>query len=127
MGCLISIEEEIEAIRFVDFPTRPKKVEKVVRIDRTVMARIDATTVATNRVNKNFAYMPGNSMDDVVHGLFSLGMISKAAMDSHISYARECQKVSDEKFAATNLRKSAKLLGISLTNAQIAKIEKAES
>ena len=126
MGCLISIEQEIETIRFVDFPNRPKSVEKVVRIDNLIMARINSTTAATNRVNKNFAYLPDSSrMDDVVRGLFLLGMISESAMESHIAHCKARGDASNRRYAAERMLENAKTLGLPLTKAQMAKIEQA--
>ncbi len=123
MGMLISPQAEIEAIRFVPFKSRAMKAEKVVCIDNTIIVRLNATTAASNRVN-NFAYLPGHhNMDQVVTGLYRLGMISPDAMNAHLSLCADRRRQSDCEYAAKGVVSGAKTLGITLTKAQLRKVE----
>lgn len=124
MGILLSSQREIEAIRFVQFKTRAQNVQKMVRVGDIIMARISATTCATNRV-KNFAYLPDGGarwLNEVVEGLFRLGMISQEAMTAHNSLCEQRREKLRRKYAADELTGAAKELGIVLTKTQLRKI-----
>jgi hypothetical protein len=120
MGCLISTRQEIEAIRFVAFGTRPHTAEKIVRVDGLILAKLGKTTVACSRDLSKFAYLPGKTpwMEPVLKGLRLLGMISKEAMDAHLARCEERSAAEERRYAKGTLIDAAKTLGITLTAAQ---------
>lgn len=123
MGMLMSPHEEIERIRFVQFPTRPtKKVEKIVRVDGLIFAKMGERTVACSRDISKFAY-PATTrsfpwMEAVLKGLQRLGMISGKVMDDHMRRCRENSAATEREYQADQFRDAAKALGITLTAQQ---------
>jgi hypothetical protein len=125
MGSLISPQKEISRLRFVAFGSQAKVVEKVVKIDMLIMAKVNEHTVATNRVKTGYAYLPTDTLNDVVKGLRALGMITREAMDAHIALTNERAATVARKWSAKHIREDAAKLGITLTARQLAVIEAA--
>ena len=121
---LISISDEINRLRFVQFPTKVHGALKIVRVDSFLLAQIDATTVATSKDMQDYAYPANTSswpwQDDLVTGLYRLGMISKKAMDEHLDRAKQNGERTSKRWAAEFLLDNAKALGIELAPEQMA-------
>lgn len=128
MGCLISTRQEVEAIRFVAFGTKPHVAEKIVRVDNLIFAKIGKYTVACSRDLSKFAYMPGKTpwMETVMTGLRRLGMISKQAMEAHLADCERRSAADERRYAKDQFIDAAKKLGIDLTAAQQKALMKAK-
>lgn len=119
MGCIMSIAEEIDQLRFVDLKPRATTIQKAVRIGYTTVLLLRPGVVHCSRVKERFAYPADASMEEVIQGLYKLGCISKKAMDEHNEIARARTAATTRKWASEGLIANAKALGIEATEAQI--------
>lgn len=131
MGVLMSRNEKIDGFRIEPIPTRPARVRKIVRIDKTIVALLEDGTVVSNHGADRWAYPASMKsfhwMHSLTQALCKLGLISKDDQKKHIDHCEKRDRVSEVKWAEEHLQANAEKLGIKLTKAQKTKIASAKS
>lgn len=122
MGTLISNQEAIQRIRFVNLSAAPRKADKVVMVEGIVLVKLDDGTFATNRDLGDYAYVPGAWpwLPPVMRALRKLGAISKADMDAHLALCAAKSADRDKAWDREQVLKIAKRRGLELTAEQLA-------
>lgn len=119
-GCTIRVEP---------IPTKPIKVARAVRSERVTVFVDDKGRIYSTGVTNGFAYAPGFGSNpahiDTYQCLVKLGIVSKEDALQHQLNAIAIQEKAARKYAADAIVKDADTLGLTLSAAQIKKIEAA--
>ena len=128
MGTLISKIPELDRLRFVPFPTRPRAMEKVVRAGHLVIGLgKNGKLYATGQLGQKAAFLPGSWpwLDEVLTALVRLGKIDQSVADRHAELVQERELRGDARHLLDSLDKDLRKHGLRLTKHQQAKLRKA--
>lgn len=128
MGCIMSIDKQINHLYFKPFPTKAVQVKKIARTGDVIVALSQSGILYTtsHMLIKKACWAPGRNQffDDVAVCLRKLGVITAEQVRNHKAW---CKRVDDRKFAHSRLERIERDFenaGIKLTKAQRAKLER---
>lgn len=121
MGRLISNQEAIENIRFVKLGATARKAERVVMVDKIMVARLEDGCFAASVDLSGFAYVPGNWpwLTDMMNALVKLGAITPEQRDRHVELCEARSADRARAFDAQKLMAMAGQYGFDLTPDQM--------
>ena len=123
-----SAVESIDALRVYPIPTKPIKIAGVVRVDRTVVMTDPAGRVYSTQVTGRFSFQSSDNRESIrntITGAYRLGTISKKAMDEDLKLRAADALKREKKYSADQFIECAKSLGLTITKAQIRRLEEA--
>lgn len=126
MGSLISRVPKIDKLDFKPFPSRPIRVERMIRVDDVVIAVTANGTLYTNsRAARNAAYAHGNWpwQEPTMRALVKLGVISQEQMDEHLAYTELLVSNRDKQYARDDLERLEKRFGIKIPKRELKKLD----
>lgn len=117
--------KEIARLRFCNFPGRPFKITKAVRVDKTLYALLPNGVIAFYKGSEAISYPPHSSpwMINLTAALAKLGVITPQQASEHKAACMAGVEKSERRWAATRIKQDAGKLGIKFTKAQLRKIE----
>jgi hypothetical protein len=121
---------DIERKSVNPFPARPVKIDRMVRVDRTIVAISDKGECFSTGVQKACWYTIRSDMSNTLIGLMKLGVFTKEQVEEHEAYRKKLNDYHSRKSSLPHFRLEAQLLGIELTREQLvilAKIAKEEA
>lgn len=118
--------EDIDYLTIEIVPTdRPINVVKAIRSGNvTLLLTKEGKVYGSNA--KRVSYLPGVSsvQTSSMRALHRLGVITKAQMERHLDACAELSEAREKRRAAERVQEYADRLGIKLTKAQLAKVER---
>lgn len=122
MGIMMSPSEEIEAIRLIAAPSRPRKAISVVGQGDNVIVKVSdhEVIIATKTDKHSWAFVPtmkgfGNYwVRNTLIALHKMKMISKGAVDIHTEHCRKRDEKSSKAYDLKAARRIAEQNGLAM-------------
>ena len=129
MGCVMSIDKQIDQMYFKPFPTKAVKLEKIARTNDVIVAVAASGRLYTNqhRLIKKVCWTPGDQrfFDDVAVCLRKLGLVTPAQVRAHKAHNERMGKLKDARWRYRSVVRDLDRAGLELTDAQRAALREA--
>lgn len=110
---------EIDRKSVNPFPSKPVKIDRMIRVGRTVVAISDKGECFSTGVSKACYYTIRSDLSCTLTGLMKLGVFTKEQVAEHEAYREKLNQYHDRKHAIEPFKENAKLLRIKLTDSQL--------
>lgn len=118
---ILSPDPKIDNLIFRAMPTRPKKVERAIRIGNSIVCvDADGAIYTDSRLAGNFAHCLGvwPWLEDTLKALVKLGVLDQSQVDRHMEAAKAAEERKSRKYAVDDMDRIEKKYGIKFTAKQ---------
>lgn len=120
--------DDVAALVFHRFPTKPAPIDRVVRIDGCVVGlgrdEFGRTRIYSSEVQGDtYGWMPTNRAARTMKCLHRLGVLSEEVWNKHVAAEEAERKARDDRWRARHMIEYAGELGVKLTPTQVARLQ----